>query len=296
LKAGSLSAGGKHAAATLAGAWALARSYWIETRRSRTALFFTLVFPQIFLLVFAYVFAGGEPQRVAYLLPGVLTMTILSLSFFGYSMHLVAERERGALRRLRVTPAGAAAVVGGQFVHALGALAVALAVQLTIAALLFRPPFTGSAVAVAAALAVGSFAFVALGLFVGCVSRDTRSAPALTNLIFFPMLFLSGSAVPFFALPEWVQRLGRLLPATYLNEALQRAMIQGRPLAGLAGPAAALLAYAAAGLFLNALLFRWESTDRVGARRLLLGLAVLAAVVAGVALFGPELTMAKRPA
>jgi ABC-2 type transport system permease protein len=230
------------------------------------------------------------------MLPGVMTMTVLSLSFFGYSMHLVAERERGALRRLRVTPISAAGVVGGQFLHALGALAVALVVQFAIAKVLFRPPVAGLPLVLVAAFAVGAIAFVALGLFVGCVSRDTRSAPALTNLIFFPMLFLSGSAVPFFALPEWVQRLGRLLPATYLNEALQRAMIQGRPLAGLAGPAAALLAYAAAGLFLNALLFRWESTDRFGARRLLLGLAVLAAVVAGVALFGPELTMAKRPA
>ncbi len=46
---------------------------------------------------------------------------------------------------------------------------------------------------------------------------------------------------------------------------------------------------------LNALLFRWESTDRVVPRRLLLGLAVLAAVVVAIALFGPELSMAKRP-
>jgi ABC-2 type transport system permease protein len=282
-------------AATAGGAWALAKSYWIETLRSRTALFFTLLFPQIFLLVFAYVFGGGKPENVAYMLPGVMTMTILSLSFFGYSMHLVAERERGALRRLRVTPIPAAGVVGGQLIHALGALAVALLFQLTIAKLLFRPPLAGSPATLVVVLAVGATAFVALGLFVGCVSRDTRSAPALTNLIFFPMLFLSGSAVPFFALPEWVQRVGRLLPATYLNEAMQRAMIQGRPLSGIAGPIAALLAYGAVGLFLNALLFRWESADRIPPRRLLLGLAALAAVIAGVALLGPELTMARKP-
>lgn len=274
---------------------ALAKSYAIETSRSRTALFFTLLFPQLFLFVFAYVFAGGDPQKVAYLMPGVLTITTLTSSFFGYSMHMVAERERGALRRLRVTPTAAGTVVAGQLVHALGALLVALAFQLGVALLIFRFPVAGSAGAVAAVMLTGAFTFVSLGLFVGCVSRDTRSAPALTNLIVFPMMFLSGSAMPFFALPPWVQAVGRLLPATYLNEAMQRAMIQGRPLSGLLGPLAALAAYAAVALFLNALLFRWESSDRIEPRRLLLGLAVLALVVAGVALLGPELSMAKRP-
>lgn len=277
-------------------ALALARSYVIETSRSRTALFFTLLFPQLFLFVFAYVFAGGEPQRVAYLLPGVLTITTITSSFFGYSMHMVSERERGALRRLRVTPTPAGAIVAGQLLHALGALLVALAFQFGVARLVFDLRLPGPPLAFVLALVVGAASFVALGLFVGCVSRDTRSAPALTNLIVFPMMFLSGSAMPFFALPEWVQAVGRLLPATYLNEALQRALVQGRPLAELVGPLAALLAYGAAGIALNALLFRWESTDRLAPRRLLVGLALLAAVVAGVALLGPELTMAKRPA
>jgi len=283
------------AAAAVTAALALAKSYAIETSRSRTALFFTLLFPQLFLFVFAYVFAGGEPERVAYLIPGVLTITTLTSSFFGYSMHMVAERERGALRRLRVTPTAAGTVVAGQLVHALAALLLALVFQLAVALAVFRFPVAGSVGAVAAVMLTGAFTFVSLGLFVGCVSRDTRSAPALTNLIVFPMMFLSGSAMPFFALPEWVQRVGRLLPATYLNEAMQRAMVQGRPFRELLGPLAALAAYTAVALFLNALLFRWESADRTNPRRLVLGLAALALVVTAVALFGPELSIAKRP-
>ena len=285
-----MSAGG-----AVTGALALARSYVIETLRSRTALFFTLLFPQLFLFVFAFIFAGGEPQRVAYLMPGLLTITTLTSSFFGYSMHLVAERERGGLRRLRVTPASAGMVVAGQFLYALAALSVSLGFQFAVAKLLFRFPIAGSPASVAFLAAGGAVAFISLGLFVGCVSRDARAAPALTNLIVFPMMFLSGSAVPFFILPEWVQGIGRLLPATYLNEGLQRAMIQGRPFRELLGPAAALAGYAAVGFVLNSLLFRWESTDRIVPRRLLAGLLALAAVVVAIALFGPELTMAKRP-
>ena len=57
-----------------------------------------------------------------------------------------------------------------------------------------------------------------MGLLVGSTARDIRTAPAIANLLFFPMMFLSGSAMPFAVLPEGVQRFARLLPTTYLNE------------------------------------------------------------------------------
>jgi ABC-2 type transport system permease protein len=275
---------------------ALARSYILETVRSRTALFFTFAFPQLFLFVFAFVFAGGRPRDVAYLMPGLLTLTTITASFFGYSMRLVAERERGAFRRLRVTPTSSGTIVAGHFLHALLLLGFTLAFQFGLGRAVFRFPVAGSGLAVVAVLTAGALAFVALGLFVGCVGSDTRSAPALTNLLVFPMMFLSGAAMPFFALPPWIQSIGRLLPATYLNEGLQRAMIQGLSLPEIAGPIAVLLLFALAGSVLNAVLFRWESTDRLPLRRLLSGLALLAVLVAAVALWGPELSMAARPA
>ncbi len=274
---------------------ALAWSYLIENSRSRTAIFWTLAFPQLFLFVFAFVFAGGEPRRVAYMMPGLLTLTTITSAFFGYSMRLVAERERGALRRLRVTPTPAGAVVAGHMVHAMVNLSVSLLFQLTLAKLIFRFPIEGSIANLLVMLLAGELAFVPLGLFIGCIGRDTRSAPALTNLIVFPQMFLSGSAMPFFLLPAWVQTVGRLLPATYLNEGLQRVMISGRPLAELAGPIAVLLLFGALGLLLNSMLFRWESSDALPLGRLAIGLALLALAFGAVALWGPELSMATAP-
>lgn len=279
----------------LKSAVALAQSYLIENSRSRAALFWTLAFPQLFLFVFGSIFAAGDPQKVAYMMPGLLTLTTITSAFFGYSMRLVAERERGALRRLRVTPTPAGAVVAGHMMHAMVNLSAALLFQIALAKLVFRFPVAGSTWSVALMLLAGELAFVPLGLFVGCIGRDTRSAPALTNLIVFPQMFLSGSAMPFFLLPAWVQKLGRLLPATYLNEGLQRAMIAGRPVADLVGPIAALLLFGAVGLVLNSLLFRWESSDRLPGGRLLGGLGLLAVALLAVALWGPELSMAVAP-
>lgn len=276
-------------------ALALALSYLVENSRSRTALFWTLAFPQFFLFVFAYVFAGGEPQRIAYLMPGLLTLTTITSAFFGYSMRLVAERERGALRRLRVTPTPAGAVVAGHMLHAMVNLSVALLFQLALAKVVFRFPLEGSLGTLLVMLLAGELAFVPLGLFVGCIGRDTRSAPALNNLIVFPMMFLSGSALPFYQLPGFVQQAARLLPATYLNEGLQRVMISGQPLVALAGPIAVLLLFGAIGLLLNSMLFRWESSDALPLGRLAIGLALLALAFGAVALWGPGLSMATAP-
>ncbi|MEO8276288.1 MAG: ABC transporter permease [Thermoanaerobaculia bacterium] len=279
----------------LRNAMALALSYLIENSRSPTALFWMLAFPQLFLFVFAFVFAGGRPNDVAYLMPGLLTLTTITSSFFGFSIRLVAERERGALRRLRVTPASAGAVVAGHMLHAIASLSISLLFQLAIGKLFFHFPVQGSIGTLLVMLLAGGIAFVPLGLFIGCIGRDTRSAPALNNLIVFPQMFLSGSAMPFFMLPGWVQQVGRLLPATYLNEGLQRVIIGGQPLSGLLGPIAVLVLFGGIGLVLNSLLFRWESSDPLPLGRLGAGLAILTVALGAVALWGPVLSMAAKP-
>ena len=53
----------------------------------------------------------------------------------------------------------------------------------------------------------GACALVPMGLLVGSTARDIRTAPAIANLLFFPLMFLSGSAMPFAVLPDGVQAI-----------------------------------------------------------------------------------------
>ena len=74
-----------------------------------------------------------------------------------------------------------------------------------------------------------------MGLLVGSTARDIRTAPAIANLLFFPMMFLSGSALPFAFLPDWVQRFARLLPTTYLVDATPSVIVRGEGLLPMPG-------------------------------------------------------------
>src|SRR5689334_24681857 len=83
---------------------ALVRAQLTEIRRSKTAIFWMTAFPIGFLLLFGFVMARGDARTTAFMMPGLLTTTLMSASLFGVALPLVQQRETGLLRRLRVTP------------------------------------------------------------------------------------------------------------------------------------------------------------------------------------------------
>jgi ABC-2 type transport system permease protein len=275
----------------LHGTFALFRGFLTESVRSKASLFWTLGFPLLFLFVFGAVFGGGRPEGVSYLMPGLLTISVMTGSLFGVAFRMIVARENGVLRRLRVTPVTALAIVVAYGMVALALLVATFAIQLGTAKAVWRIPIAGPIGSLAVVALAGFFAFVPLGLFVGSAASDMRTAPPIANLIFFPMMFLSGAAVPYAILPPWLQTAGRFLPATWLVEALQGVIVRNDPLVRLRAPLAILVLTGIVGVFMNALLFRWESTEPVNGRKLALALGTLSLFLLLVALLAPPVGM-----
>lgn len=264
------------AVSAVRGTLELSRAYLLQTMRSRASLVWTLVFPQVWLFLFAIIYRsvpGGMDARM----PGLLTITAFAGSFFGVAYTLVTEREQGILRRLRVTPATATTIVMANGVRSSVTVTASLVFQGLIARFALGVGFGAALPVVAVVLAFGIWAFVPLGLIMGSSSKDMRSAPAVGNLIFFPMIFLSGAALPTQMLPGWLQSFGLMLPTTYLVEALTGVMVRGESLTQQWLPLAVLFASGFVSLGFNNLLFRWETTQPLGARRV--GAAIVALVV-----------------
>ncbi len=277
------------------GTRALTWAGFLSTVRSKAALFWTMAFPIFLLILFAYIFGAGEAERVAYLMPGLWTITVISSSFFGISMSMVQERENGTFRRYRVSPLSPIALVSSFGLLQVGILLSSLLLQGVIAWFWFGSRSAGPIWVLILVMLFGIFAFVPLGLLVGSIARDMKTAPVLTNLLFFPMMFLSGAAVPFFVLPDFIQRIAKLLPATYLVEALQGVVVRGEGLLQLGGPIAVLLTTGVLGLAVNSLLFRWESTQPLKKSNLLIALGVLTAIYAVAFFIAPDLRMSIAP-
>lgn len=271
---------------------ALTRAYLLDAFRSKTSLFWNFAFPLFFLFAFAVGLADGRPDAVTYLMPGLFTLTIVAISFAGVSYRLIADRENEVLRRYRTTPVGAGAVVVANAGASLVVLGVALLLLAATALAAFRISVAGGILQLLVVLTAGAGAFVPLGLILGSLTSSMRTAPAVTNAIFFPLIFVSGAAVPFAMLPGWVQEVGRFVPATYLVEALQAVMVRGESWSTLRVPVSILACTGLVGGGLSAWLFRWESREPVDRRRLLAAAGILGLFLGGLGWLGPRLEIA----
>jgi len=279
----------------LRGLPALAWAYLLETWRSKPAIFWNLVFPVFTLVGFSYIFGGGQAAGVARIVPGIMTINLLAASFFGVSLHMVSLREKELYRRFSVTPLTSLTVVLAHSVTALVNIVVSAALQLTVAKAWFHIEIRGPIAGLAFALLVAAFAFIPLGLMVGSIAKDMRTAPAISNLLFFPLTFLSGAAMPLYFMPAWIQRLATFLPATYVVELLQGPILRGTALKGAGLPVGVLVLTGILGFAFNAMLFRWESQQPINLRGLALATASLAVVYGAAFLHGTTLESARQP-
>jgi len=243
--------------------------------RTKVALFFTFIFPLVFLFAYGGIFAHGSPVGMAFLFGPVIVLQVIGSSLWGLGMRSVAERERGSLRRYRLAPIGAGAMVISSMLAGYLLLIPTVAVMLACARLFFHMPMTISILDLWILVTAGSFAFAGFGLTIASVANTMQEAQVYNNIAFFPLLFLSGATIPLGALPHWLQSVAAFLPATYLVSAFQGVMSQSEP---LLRHTPELLALVTSGFFGSAFawkLFRWEKDEKISKSAKLWALAFL---------------------
>lgn len=248
--------------------------------RTRVALFFTFIFPLIFLFVFDSIFAHGDPRAAAYLFGPVVVLQIMGSSFFGLGLQTVTERERGSLRRYRLAPIGSGTMVSSNVMANYLLLLPTVAILVICAMAVFKMPLTISILNLWILVTIGAFAFAGFGLAIASVANTMQEAQIYNNIVWFPLLFLSGATFPLPMLPHWVQRIATFLPATYLVDSFQGVMSQAQGLGAHAGEMVALVISGAFGLLFAWKLFRWEKDEKIRGSRKALALAFVLPFIA----------------
>ena len=235
--------------------------------RTKVALFFTFLFPLVFLFVYAGLFARGNPQAVAYLFGPVVTLNIMGSGFWGLGLQAVAQRERGSLRRFRLAPIGSGTIVTSNLLANYLLQLPTLALLVICARVFFHMPLKIGLLDFLILSTVGVFAFAGFGLIIASVANTMQEAQVYNNLAWITLLFLSGTTIPLPMLPKWIQTVATFLPATYLVSAFQAVMIQSQPLYRHWPEMLALVVSGAFGLLFAWRLFRWEKEERISRRQ-----------------------------
>src|ERR1700722_9423233 len=165
------------------------------TIRNKMFLFFSVIMPFGFFFLYAGVFAKGVPEGVRYLLGPVVSLAVMG-SFWGLSAALVTFREQGILRRFHVTPVTAADMLASSIVANYVLTLPTIILELLFARVLFHVTDFGNLISFFLLVTVGVVAFAAMGLIVASVTNTMQETQVLNQLIWLPLIFLSGATMP----------------------------------------------------------------------------------------------------
>jgi imidazolonepropionase-like amidohydrolase/ABC-type multidrug transport system permease subunit len=249
------------------------------TLRDRGVLFFNYLFPLIFFFAFAELFHAGVGGGIAYFVSTVLVMGILGNGLWGAGMRSVQEREANILRRFKVTPISPLPILIAAMVSGWLLFVPVLVLLVGLAHFLYGMPIPQNWLSLFVMASLGVCSLRAIGLILAAVTNTMQEATIAIQLLYMPMLFLSGATFPAAMLPAWAQTLAQFMPASYLVTGFQGIFFQQQNLLDNRAAVGALLATTVLGTFLAMQLFRWEKEEKIQPRKKLWIVAVLAPFV-----------------
>ncbi len=203
--------------------------------RSADTVVTTAVMPVAFLLLFVYVLGGaiesGSEPYVAYLLPGILVITIASgVSYTAY--RLFQDVHSGMVERFRSMPISRSSVLWAHVLASLAATLTSVAVVVLVAvAMGFRSDAGVLAwTEVAGLLVLLTLALTWLAVIPGLTATSVDGASAFSYpLILLP--FVSSAFVPTDSMPGPVRAFAEHQPVTSIVDTI-RALLAGEPVSG----------------------------------------------------------------
>ena len=246
--------------------WALFRSNMRLTARDRGVLFFNYIFPLIFFFAFAEMFHAGTGQGIAYFVGTVLTMGILGNGLWGAGMRSVQDREANILRRFKVTPISPLPILVASMASGWLLYLPVIALIAGLAHFIYAMPLPQHWISLVVIASLGVCALRGIGLILAAVTNTMAEANILIQLLYMPMLFLSGTTIPSSVLPAWAQTVAEFMPATYLVTAFQGIFFRNQSIFDNLPAVGALILTMATGLFLAVKLFRWEKEEKIAPR------------------------------
>ncbi len=207
--------------------------------RRPIALYFSLIQPIIWLLLFGQIFnritrfpgaahAFGDISYFQFFMPAVILQTVL----FGAGQSgigILSDMDSGFLDKLLTTPIHRVAILLGRILGDLSRL-VAQGVVIVLLAWIFgqaqepRVHYVYGVAGVLGALVIAllfGIGLAGLNIFIALRTRSTESTFLVSNFLTLPLLFTSSAQLPLELLPHWLQQTARFNPVTYAVNAMR---------------------------------------------------------------------------
>jgi ABC-2 type transport system permease protein len=185
----------------------------------------------------------GEFSYFDFIAPGIMAMTVMMSVMTGLPAAISQEREVGTLDGMMVAPINRLTIILGKTLAQMARGILQGVLILVLAVTLFGVTVHGNVLLVFALLLLGVFSFVGLGVVLTSFAKDQETAVMMMTTIMFPMMFLSGVFFPIEQMPWFMQSISKVLPLTYVADALRKVMVLGADIPALTTELSVLIVF-----------------------------------------------------
>ena len=189
--------------------------------------------------------------------PALATVGICATAFMGLPLTIADFRDKKILKHFFTTPTSPLFLMSIQVVLCI-LLALASALGVTgVAVLVLNYRMPGSWLGFIGIYFLVMFSMYSIGMMLASLCRTMKQANLICNLVYFTMLFLSGSVIPFEIFPEGMQKIANVLPLTQGIRLLKIVSLEGLHSLQLLS-LLYLLLFGIIGIIVSVKTFRWE--------------------------------------
>lgn len=195
-------------------------------------------------------------------LPGIIAMSLMNTGIIGISTAFVSFREKGILRRIKVTPFPLWKFLSARVLGAMIVGLLSTAVLIAMAMALFGASVRGNWLLIIFAIIIVSTSMLSIGAGIAAIARNVESAAGMANMLTFPMMFLSGVFFPIESMPDWMRPIMAVMPLRYGVEALRQPMLYGNGLEAMWLHLLVLIAISVVAIAVAVRFFTWDSVKK----------------------------------
>ena len=188
--------------------------------RNMNMVIFAIIMPVVVLLIFGFIYGTKTvSESVTYTFieqsfGALCTISICAGGLMGLPLVVSEYRERKILKRFQVTPVSPLKLLIVEFTIYVVYCLVSLLTLIFTTMFLWNVRLSGSWLAFLGSWLLTMVSTLSIGMMVGGVAKNAKSASIIACILYFPMLLFSGATFPFEVMPKVIQKIVSFFPIT----------------------------------------------------------------------------------
>lgn len=187
----------------------------------------------------------------------ISTIAICAGGVMGLPLVISDYRQKKILKRFQVTPSSPTLLLAVQVAIYMIYSIIALVLVYLVSALFFGVNLQGSLLPFLGSFLLVMLSMFSVGMLVGGLSPNMKTASILASVLYFPMLIFSGATLPYEVMPTSLQKIADVLPLTQ-GIKLLKATSLGLPVENVLFPLIIMVIIAIICGGISIRFFKWE--------------------------------------